>query len=477
MTGVVYDSRLVKPGDLFAALPGASTDGHDYAGRAVDQGAAALLTERELEVRAAQLVVPNGREALAAVAAVFHGHPSQELGVIGVTGTDGKTTTSYLIDAILRAAGLRTGMVGTVSIRIGDEFSEHETRQTTPESADLQRYLRAMVEAGASWAILEATSHGLAMHRLDQIAFRIGAVTNVTHEHLDFHGSVARYRRAKGILFERVAEVGGTAVINVDDPGAQAMLDYAEGARILRYSAEGRKVDLRATAVRADARGSRFLLEADAWGAEEIDLPLIGPFNVANALCAAGVALAAGVEFAVVGRALAAPPIIPGRMSRVDSGQPFSVVVDYAHTPDALAKVLTLLRALHPSGRLIALFGSAGERDVAKRPLQGAVAARLADYAVFTSEDPRHEDPDAIIRQIAAGAREAGAREGQHFALITDRREAVHRALSVARDGDCVLLAGKGHEGSIIWGGEKRPWDEVAVAREALAQLGYSTRD
>ncbi|MDP9363942.1 MAG: UDP-N-acetylmuramoyl-L-alanyl-D-glutamate--2,6-diaminopimelate ligase, partial [Chloroflexota bacterium] len=402
--GIRYDSRLVAPGDLFAALVGADADGHAYAAAAVSRGAAALLVEHPLDLGVPQLVVPNSRAALALVAAEFWGHPSREIGVVGITGTDGKTTTSFLVDHLVRSAGLKTGMVGTVAVRVGDEEIVHETRQTTPESADLQAYLRAMVDAGAAWAILEATSHGLAMHRLDGIAFRIGAVTNVTHEHLDFHGSVENYRRAKGILFARVAAHGGTAIVNVDDAGARTMLDYAAGARLLRYGVDGGDADLRAVDVRSDGRGSRFRLETADWGTATIDLPLIGGFNVANALCAAGVALATGLPLPAIADGLATAPPIPGRMVTVDAGQPFSVVVDYAHTPDALEKVLTLLRGLHPDGRLIAVFGSAGERDVAKRPAQGAVAARLADFAVFTTEDPRHEDPDAIIDLIADGA-------------------------------------------------------------------------
>ncbi len=473
VTAIAYDSRLVAPGSLFAALPGADRDGHDFAADAARRGAAGLLVERPLDLGLPQIVVPDARAALAPVAARFYGYPSREIGVIGVTGTDGKTTTSFLIDAIFRHAGLVTGMVGTVAIRIGDEVEAHETRQTTPESADLQRHLRAMVQARADWAILEATSHGLAMHRLDEIRFRIGAVTNVTHEHLDYHGTVAAYHRAKAILFERVAGAGGTAVVNADDPGATAMLAYCGGATVIRYSGKGRTADVRAVDVVADGRGSRFRLDAGGWGTVRIDLPLIGAFNVANALCAAGVALAAGVDLPAVARALCAAPDVPGRMATIDAGQPFAVVVDYAHTPDALAKVLALLRGLHPGGRLIVVFGSAGERDVEKRSLQGAVAARLADYAVFTSEDPRQEDPDAIIDQIAAGALAVGGREGDTFSRVTDRREAVHRALDLARPGDCVLLAGKGHERSIIWGREKRSWDEAGVARELLTELGY----
>jgi UDP-N-acetylmuramoyl-L-alanyl-D-glutamate--2,6-diaminopimelate ligase len=306
------------------------------------------------------------------------------------------------------------------------------------------------------------------MHRLDHVRFDIGAVTNITREHLDFHGSVDNYRRAKALLFERVAANSGVAVVNADDSGSRAIEHIAEGATIIRYSATGADADLRALDVVSSGVGSTFVLDAGARGRAACTLPLIGVFNVANALCAAGIALGAGIQLDAIGTALATAPPVPGRMVRVDAGQPFSVVVDYAHTPEAIEKVLTLLRRLHPAGRVIAVFGSAGQRDVEKRPLQGAISARLADVSVITSEDPRFEDADAIIAQIAAGAEEAGAVVGKSLFCRTERRDAIRLALDLANPGDCVLLAGKGHEGSIIWGREKRPWDEVAVARELL---------
>lgn len=473
ISGITYDSRSVRPGDLFAALVGADVDGHAFIPDALARGAAALLIEREVGAPIPCLVVDQSRAALAFVAAEFYGRPSDRLPVIGITGTDGKTTTSFVVDHLLRAAGRRTGMVGTVAVRVGDEVLAHETRQTTPESSDIQRLLRQMLGMGSDWAVLEATSHGLAMHRLDHVRFRIGAVTNVTSEHLDFHGAVAAYRRAKGILFERVGEARGSVVVNVDDEGARSLLAFAGEARVVRYSADGRDADVWAEAIDAGASGSRFRLATARRGYVDVALPMIGRFNVANALCAAAIALEAGILLDEVGRGLATVPPVPGRMATIAAGQPFSVVVDYAHTPDALAQVLRLLRGLHPGGRLIALFGSAGERDVEKRPKQGDVAARLADYAVFTSEDPRHEDADAIIAEIAAGAQRAGGRAGETYVCLTDRRQAIAHALGRAKAGDCVLLAGKGHEGSIIWGREKRPWDEAAEARAALAALGY----
>ncbi|CAA9579395.1 MAG: UDP-N-acetylmuramoylalanyl-D-glutamate--L-ornithine ligase [uncultured Thermomicrobiales bacterium] len=473
--GIAYDSRLVEPGFLFAALPGAHADGHEFAASAVDRGAAALLVERELPLATTQIVVPDSRAALAAVATAFYRDPSRELGVIGITGTDGKTTVSFLVDAILRAAGLATGLIGTVAIRVGDDEDFHTTRQTTPESADIQRLFRRMVDRGIDWATVEATSHGLAMHRLDGTRFRAGAVTNVTREHLDYHGSVEHYRRAKGILFERVAAAGGTVVVNLDDPGARGMVEFAGDADVLTYSIEDHHADLSAVGIVSTGGGSSFTLVCRGRGTAAVDLPLIGGFNIANALCAAGVGLAVGLDLAVIAAGLGNAPAVPGRMALVQEGQPFAVVVDYAHTPEAMANVLPLLRRLFPLGRLIVVFGSAGERDVEKRPRQGEVAARLADLAVVTSEDPRYEDPDAIIDQITRGAIAAGAREGESLFRFTDRREAVRHALRTAAPGDCVLLAGKGHEESIIWSGEKRPWNEAGVARALLRELGYRT--
>ncbi len=474
VTGVVYDSRLVQPGDLFAALRGADFDGHRFVRDAEERGAVALLVESPASTTLPQILTGDSRAALAVIAAEYYDHPSLQLGVIGITGTDGKTTTAYLVDHILRSVGATTGMVGTVAIRIGDREELHPSRQTTPESSDIQRYLRQMVETSAGWAVLEATSHGLAMHRLDHVRFDIAAVTNISREHLDFHGTVENYRRAKATLLQRVAANSGVAVVNADDAGSQAIEHFATGATVIRYSAAGLDAEVRAVDVHSTGTGSQFVLDASIRGLAECSLPLIGEFNIANALCAAAVALAAGVDLNAINAALATAPAIPGRMARVEAGQSFTVIVDYAHTPDAIEKVLTLLRDLHPSGRLIAVFGSAGERDVEKRPLQGAVAARLADLSIITSEDPRFEDPDAIIAQIAAGAEAAGAEVGKTLFCRTDRRDAIRLALDLAEPGDCVLLAGKGHEASIIWGREKLPWDEASVARELLLnrQLG-----
>ncbi len=471
VSDVVFDSRLAQPGCLFVALRGGYFDGHRFVEEAIARGATAVMVEEEAPANVPAIIAADTRAALAHVAAAFFDWPSHELRVVGITGTDGKTTTTYLVDAILREAGYQTGLVGTVSVRIADEIVEHETRQTTPESAEIQRYLRQMVERRCTWAILEATSHGLDLHRLDHVKFDIGAVTNITLEHLEHHKSVAAYRRAKGILFERVGASHGVAVINLDDEGAREMVAFARGARMVTYSTES-EADVSAHQIEASVAGSRFLLRAE--GQEtEVALPMVGRFNVSNALCAASVGISAGISLDTIARALSNAPAVPGRMTRVEAGQPFAVIVDYAHTPDSMEKILTLLRDLNPGGRLIAVSGSAGERDRVKRPLQGEVSARLADVSVFTTEDPRFEDPDQIIEEIAAGAARQGAVRGRDYFCVTDRADAIRLAFAHARAGDCVALLGKGHERSIIWGFEKRPWDEAQVARTILEEMGF----
>lgn len=473
ITGIEYDSRLIRAGNLFAALRGADSDGHDFAHQATARGAAAMLVEEAVSTAVPLVIVENSRRSLAGIAAEFYGQPSRQLGVIGVTGTDGKTTTSYLIDAILRTSGCATGMIGTVAVRIANDIDAHSNRQTTPESSEIQRLLRRMVDAGVEWATLEATSHGLDLFRMDHTEFRIAAVTNVTHEHLEHHKTLQAYHRAKAILFERTTAARGTSVVNLDDIGAAGMLRYTVGADTIRYSMDGHlDANLLAADVALTPDGSTFQL---IWGndAVTVSLPLIGRFNIANALCAAGVALAAGLSLPEISDGLRHIPAVPGRMARVDMGQPFSVIVDYAHTPAALETALRLLRSLHPTGRLICVSGSAGDRDATKRPLQGAVSARLADVSIITSEDPRNEDPNAIIEEITQGAIQAGAVQGIDMYRVTDRAEAIQLALAMAGAGDCVLLAGKGHEQSIIWAGTQRAWDEGSVARDALRGLGF----
>ncbi len=477
ITGLVYDSRRAQPGDLFVAVRGFHVDGHAFIPDAVRRGAAAVLAESPPtpHVKAPWIQVPDSRAALALLAAAFHGHPARRLRVIGVTGTDGKTTTTAMISAVLEAAGHRTGYMTTVSFKVGERVWDNDTRQSTPEAPEVQALLADMVAAGCDYAVIESTSHGLALHRLDGCEYDVAVLTNVTHEHLDFHGTVEAYRLAKARLFEMLGEsvdkgIRKTAVVNLDDPHAGLFIARAPD-QVITYAVGHPSAMVRARGVTASSSGLAFRADTP-WGSIELTLPLVGDFNVGNALAALAVGLSQGVPLAACRDALAGFRGVRGRMERVDCGQPFTVIVDYAHTPEAFAKVMGIVRPL-TKGRLIAVFGSAGERDRQKRPLQGEIAGRYCDFLVLTDEDPRLEDRWAILDEIAAGVERAGKREGEGYVKIADRAEAIFAALRRAGPGDTVLLLGKGHEGSILYATEKRPWDERAVAEAALRELGY----
>jgi UDP-N-acetylmuramoyl-L-alanyl-D-glutamate--2,6-diaminopimelate ligase len=466
---LAYDSRAVTAGTLFFAVPGVHVDGHDFTRAAAAAGAIGVVVEREIDgVDVPQLVVDRTRRALADAADAWFARPSERLEVIGITGTDGKTTTSFLAVELLRAGGRRPGLIGTVAVDIGDERMPNEDRNTTPESLELQGLLAQMVAAGNESVVMEATSHGLALERTRNCRFDVGVVTSVTSEHLEFHGSLEAYRSAKA----RLVQEAPTAILNTDDD-AYAFFRERARDRVLTYGIDA-DADLRATELVADAFGSRFTLVAPDWSGE-VSTPMPGRFNVSNALAALAIAHVEGVAWPVAVEALARTAGVPGRMERIDAGQPFAVVVDYAHTADSLGKVLRMLRPV-THGRLIAVFGSAGERDPTKRPAMGRVGAELADLTVVTDEDPRLEDPRAINEAIADGARAAGAVDGESLMVIDDRREAISHAIGLAREGDVVLLAGKGHETSIFYGGAKLPWDDREVARGALAAAGWGTR-
>jgi UDP-N-acetylmuramoyl-L-alanyl-D-glutamate--2,6-diaminopimelate ligase len=457
---------------LFAPLDLSAAQVATVAAQAVARGAAALLVERRLDMPLPQLIAPETRSALACISAAFYGYPAHQLGSIGVTGTDGKTTTTFLIDSILHSAGIPTGLIGSVALRVGTESRHHQTLQTTPEAPYVQRLLRRMVDAGARWAILEATSQGLAQHRLDEIPFSVAAITFITQDHLDFHGSIAAYRRAKAILFERIAETGGVAVINADDPAAREMHAYVGSGGIVSYSAAGRAVDVRATQVELGPTNTRFTLSTPA-GSTNIVMPLLGEFNVANALCAAAVAYAVDVPLPMIMQGLNNASPVPGLLARIDAGQPFEVLIDEAKRPAQLVHALEVARQLAAGNRVILLVGGSDRtgRDQLRR--KGQVAALAADYAVFTSQDPRFADPASLVSQITEGARTGGGRRGKTFCCLIDRREAIRHALKAAQPGDCVLLTGKGAEDEFTVRGETQPWDEAAIAREVLVELGY----
>ncbi len=464
--GLAYDSRSLRRGDLFFAIPGSHTDGHEYVAEASRLGALAAVVERPAEdATIPLLVVPRSRVALADAADAWYGRPSERLHVVGVTGTDGKTTTCFLAAEMLRAAGRRPGLAGTVATRVGDRTEPNPHRTTTPEAPELQALLAEMVAAGNDSVLVEATSHGLAQARVRNCRFDVGIVTNLTSEHLDFHGTLEAYRDAKAMLVREAP----LAILNSDDPHVGYFRGQARD-RVVTYAVEA-DADLRADDVRRRPDGTSFVARTDGWsGAVHLQLP--GSFNVPNALAVLGLALGEGIDLDLAAGAVGGVRGVPGRMEIVDAGQPFTVIVDYAHTADALEKVLRELRPL-ATGRLIAVFGSAGERDLAKRPAMGAVAARLADLAVITDEDPRLEDARAINEAIADGARAAGARDGETFLVIDDRAEAIRHAIGLAARGDVILLAGKGHERSMIYGTEWRPWDEAGVARTALREAGF----
>jgi UDP-N-acetylmuramoyl-L-alanyl-D-glutamate--2,6-diaminopimelate ligase len=490
--GVAYDSRRVAPGGVFVAIPGTHFDGHAFVGAAVAAGAAAVVVERPVAAAKApvEVLVRRSQTALAAVAAWWYGDPGTKLGVIGVTGTDGKTTTVALVAAALRAAGVRTGLVSTAALGIGGGLADVMAHVTTPEAPELQRALRAMAFAGDDAAVIEATSHGLALARVGEIPFDVGIFTNLSHEHLEFHGSYEAYRAAKLSLFEQLGRPPGRpakpatlpggrpwpagGVVNADDAEAATFVAAAleAGAQPLTYGTTP-GADVRATSIVESDAGIRATIDTPR-GPAELNLGVLGRFNVSNALAAVAVGELLALDRERVLGGLAAFRGVRGRMEMIDRGQPFTVVVDYAHTPASLAAALDALAPLvRGDGGLLAVFGSAGRRDVEKRALQGRVAGARCRFVVLTDEDPRDEDRQAILEQIAAGAEAAGMRRGKDLLLIADREAAIGAAFEEARAGDVVLLAGKGHETGILYGGFELTWDERAVAERLLAGLGH----
>jgi UDP-N-acetylmuramoyl-L-alanyl-D-glutamate--2,6-diaminopimelate ligase len=489
--GIADDTRRVAPGWLFVAVRGAHVDGHDLVERAAAAGASAAVVEQPIvDVGLPQVVVDRSPAALADAAAWWYGDPSHALGVLGITGTDGKTTTSFLAVAALEAAGVLSGLIGTVETKIGGSREPNPEHTTTPGAPDLQRALRAMVKAGNAAAVVETTSHGLAADRVRGIAYDAAILTNLTHEHLEYHGSWEAYRDAKLSLFERLAVSEGNprktspapawpkiAVVNVDDPSAGLFVGVAQeaGARIVTYGTD-EAADVRATRTEEDARRLRVAYDAPS-GAAGLELRLAGRFNVLNALAVVALGEGLSLDPAAVRAGLESVDGVPGRMERVDAGQPFGVVIDYAHSPASLEAVLEILApvAAARDGGLIAVFGSAGERDVEKRPMMGRIAAERARLVIATDEDPRGEHREAILDEIARGAEAAGKRRGHDLLLIADRPAAIAAAFERARPGDIVLLAGKGHERSIIGPGGPVAYDERATALAALAELGHGT--
>jgi UDP-N-acetylmuramoyl-L-alanyl-D-glutamate--2,6-diaminopimelate ligase len=478
--GLGYDSRAVAAGDLFFALRGASADGHQFLAQALALGAAALVVEElppGLDLRGRPVVVVrDSRRALAPIARHFYGDPAGELTLVGVTGTNGKTSVTFLSESILARADRRVGLIGTVEIRYPGE--RQRSTNTTPESLDLQRTLRAMRTQGVEAVVMEVSSHGLALGRVAGCRFRVGAFTNLTQDHLDFHGTMERYRDAKALLFERHLAPDGAAVLNADDP-ASAVFEKAAraaGARVVRVSRDprsGAEVALLAADVRMDGSQLRVALPS---GPLELACPLVGDFNVENALVACGIAVALGAGPEAIARGVAACPQVPGRVERIEAEAPDAptVLVDYAHTPDAVEKLLRTLRPL-TRGRLITVFGCGGDRDRGKRPLMAEAVARFSDRVLATSDNPRSEDPERILADVDRGLgkleRVSPERLGQterSYSLLADRRRAIEVAIAIARPEDTVVIAGKGHEDYQIVGRERLPFSDPQEARRAL---------
>ncbi len=442
LTSITHDSRLAAPGSLFCCLPGRRSDGHRHAAQALAAGAVAVLCERALDVAITQVLVSDARLQMGRAAATFWGHPSRRLDVVGVTGTNGKTTTTWLLRAILEAAGRPTGVIGTLGGAL-----------TTPESTDLQARLAAMADQGTKAVAMEVSSHALAQARVEGVRFSVAVFTNLSRDHLDFHRSMEEYFAVKARLFE--PDKAAAAVVNIDDPHGRLLL---ETTRVpTRSFSLGDVSDLR-----TGLDGSTC-----TWRGRRLHVPLGGLANVANALAAAAAALELGLDEDAVVEGLATTGAVPGRYQRIDRGQPFTVVVDYAHTPDALEQLLVAART-NGSGRVLLVFGCGGDRDRDKRPLMGRAAATLADMVIVTSDNPRQEEPDAIIADVVAGASGPG-----EVSTEIDRRTAIAGALGLAAPGDVVLVAGKGHETSQAIGTASVDFDDRVVVAEELAALGF----
>lgn len=495
ITGIAIDSRAVKPGNLFVAMKGGTLDGHDYIEKAIANGAAAVIGERDFVSRniiSTYIGLDNPRQALTFLAAAFHDWPARRLTVIGITGTDGKTTTTNLLYQILQTAGLKAGMISTVNAVIGDEALDTGFHVTTPDAQDVQAYLAKMAEAGLTHVILETTSHAWAQHRVDACEFDVAIVTNITWEHMDQHGGYENYRAAKARLFESLEKTlpkkqgnPRLAVINRDDRSFDFLNDFIKTQK-LNYGLQG-SADVRAEAVTFSPTGIHFTAASKDFRAE-VTSPLVGAYNVSNCLAAFTAAVyGLGVSPEDAARGIASLTGIPGRMERIDLGQPFTAIVDFAHTPNALKVALEAAREMlgekkeesdalslskgGKNGRVIVAFGSAGLRDKEKRRMMAETAAELADITILTAEDPRTESLEGILEEMARGARSRGGREGETFWRVADRGEAIRFAVTMARPGDIVLACGKGHEQSMCFGETEYLWDDRTAMRAALSEL------
>lgn len=478
---VVEDTRLLQPGGVFVARRGLTTDGHRFIRQAIASGAAAVVLEQVDEaLNVPTIQVADGQAAVGHLAAAYYGFPSRRMIVVGVTGTDGKTTTSTLIHSVLKhATGGKAGFISTIAADFGDTAEDTGLHVTTPGAPRVQHFLDRMVGNGLSHAVLEMTSHGLAQGRLNGVDIDAAVLTNLTHEHLDYHGTFENYRAAKARMFEMLAgsyRKGTTpklSIVNADDANAD-FFAAIPAERVIRYG-HHESADVRLVDVQFAPGGTIFTTQLSN-KLETFRLALVGHFNVYNALAAVSLAQGFGFDLEVVREGLIAVRAIPGRMERIDEGQDFLALVDFAHTPNALEKALAAARTMTAEGgRVIAVFGSAGLRDVEKRRMMAEVAAEQADYTVLTAEDPRTESLEAILEAMAAGCRASGGIEGQTYVRVPDRGEAIWHACDVARAGDVVIACGKGHEQSMCFGEVEHPWDDREAMRHALGGTPLNT--
>ncbi len=480
ITSLTVDSRQVRPGTCFVAVVGSTRDGHEFIPVAIEAGAALIVGEQPLaDLRVPYIQVEDSRLAWAQLSAAWHGYPARGLFMIGVTGTDGKSTTCNLLFQILKEAGIATGMITTVNVVSGDHVSDTGLHVTTPDAFEVQGYLQRMVDAGMTHCILETTSHGLAQHRVSACDFDLAVVTNITHEHLDYHGSPEAYRNAKARLFAGLATSHSKAgvsirkgILNRDDSSYELLAEVTRVEQIT-YAVEN-KADFTARDVVSTASGVHCIIHHQ--GQEtKIESPLIGRYNVYNILAAYTAAVSAmEIDTAVAAGGIGKLDAVPGRMEVIDLGQPFLAIVDFAHTPNALRQALITASEL-TQGRVICVFGSAGLRDREKRRLMAEISAELADRTVLTAEDPRTEALEGILEEMAEGARETGLVEGESFWRVPDRGDALRFALSLAQPGDLVISCGKGHEQSMCFGTTEYPWDDRTALRAALSEsLGIS---
>jgi len=472
VTGVQHDSRRVTGGDLFVAVPGATHDGIGFVDDALQRGAVAIMIERPIENDVPQLIVSNAREALGRAAEIVYGAPTSKLRTVGITGTNGKTTTAYLLKQAIEGAGGKAGLIGTTGLVVG--VDERPSLHTTPEGDDISRFAKDCLAEGATHLVLEVSSHGLALKRVDALDFEVAAFTNLSRDHLDYHGSFEEYGESKARLFTELSP--RRAVVHVDDPFGEALAASVSSSAIRCSRRAETGAEILATRWSATRAGIHALVQTPA-GAIEIDSPMLGEHNLENLLVALGCAFALGLDLERVAAAWRAGGGIPGRLERVYHPGDVAVLVDYAHTPDALRRVLDTMRAVTPN-RLVVVFGAGGDRDTGKRPQMGQVGAELADLCILTSDNPRSEDPQQILDEVEAGARRAGAKPVRVAALgeapegycaILDRRAAIRAAVAVAKPGDTVLLAGKGHETYQIIGADRTHFDDREEARAAIA--------